>query len=128
MAVVIRLTRQGRRNLAYYRVVVTDHEMKRDGRNLEVVGTLNTLTDPPTFSLKEERIRYWVGTGAKPSDTVSQLINKQIPGWLEELEKTRREKIRAKRAKRKAKAKSSGKPKKEAAPKKAAKKAAKKTA
>jgi len=105
MAVVIRMARHGRKKQPYYRVVVADKEKPRDGRHLEQVGRVNPLTDPRTVDLKEERIKYWVGVGAKPSDTVSQIIEKQYPGYLSEIEKTRQEKIRSKRAKRKARAK-----------------------
>jgi small subunit ribosomal protein S16 len=105
MAVKIRLARHGRHKLPYYRVVVADSEMRRDGRYLELVGSLNPLTQPSTISLKEDRIKYWVGVGAIPTDTVAQMIEKKIPGYLKDIEKSRSEKIRSARAKRKARAK-----------------------
>ncbi len=121
MAVTIRLSRHGRKNVPFYRIVATDKAMKRDGRYLELVGTLDPISEPPKVSLKEDRIRYWVGVGANPSDTVSQLIEKQIPGFLSDITKKRNEKIKKTRAKRKATIKASGK---SAAPKKAATKKA----
>lgn len=102
--VVIRLARGGKHKSPFYRVVVADHEMKRDGRFLEIVGTYNTMTNPAALSLKEERVKHWLGVGAKPSDTVTTLINRTIPGYLEEMEKKRRSTIQSKRAKRKARA------------------------
>ncbi len=75
MAVTIRLTKTGRKNFHYYRVVVADQRRKRDGRNIELVGrynprdkTLNGIT------LKTDRIAYWVGKGAKPTVRVAHLI------------------------------------------------------
>lgn len=124
MSVKIRLSRLGRNKLPFYRIIVCDEDSKRDGRNLEVVGSYNTLTDPSTVVLKEDRVRYWVGVGATPTPTVATLINSKIPGWLKEIEEKRTAKVRQSRAKRKARAKSSGKPK-AAKTAKSAKKAAK---
>ncbi|MFH1016746.1 MAG: 30S ribosomal protein S16 [Pseudomonadota bacterium] len=75
MAVTIRLTKTGRKNFHFYRVVVADQRRKRDGRNIEMVGrydprdkTLKGLT------LKSDRISYWVGKGARPTARVAHLI------------------------------------------------------
>ena len=78
--------------------------MPRNGRFLEQVGTIDTLVSTPVVKLNEERVKYWVGVGAQPSDTVSQIIEKQIPGYLSGLEEKRLAKIRSKRAARKARA------------------------
>jgi len=102
--------------------VAADKQSKRDGRFLELLGTLNPVTDPATVTLKEDRVKYWVGVGAQPSDTVAQIIEGRIPGFLGDLESKRRAKIKAARSKRKARAAKAG-TKKE--PKKAAKKAKK---
>jgi len=103
--VVIRLARHGKHKAPFYRIVVADHEMRRDGRHLEVVGTYNSMTNPAALTLKEERVKHWLSVGAKPSDTVGQLINRVIPGYVEEIEKAQRAKIVSRRAKRKARAK-----------------------
>lgn len=105
MSVTIRLARHGRKKLPFYRVVVADRTKPRDGRFLELVGTVNPLTEPATILLKEDRIKHWIGVGARPSDTVAQVIKKTIPGYLEEIEGGRLKKLRAARAKRKANAK-----------------------
>lgn len=102
MAVTIRLARHGRKKRPFYRVIVADRDMPRDGRFLELVGTLNPLTDPPTVNLKEDRVKYWLGVGAQPSDTASKVIDKLIPGYIKGIEDTRRERLRSRRAKRKA--------------------------
>ncbi len=98
--------------------------MKRDGRYLELLGTVNPRTDPITVTLKEDRVKYWIGVGAQTSDTMSQIIESKLPGFLGDIVSKRRAKIVAKRKARKAKTggkKAAAKPAKE---KKAAKKKA----
>ncbi len=77
MAVKIRLARHGAKKRPFYRVVVADGESPRDGRFIETVGTYNPLQDPVEVTLKEERIKYWLGQGALPSDTVRSLLKKE---------------------------------------------------
>lgn len=72
--VTLRLARFGAKKRPFYRVVATDSRAKRDGRFLEVLGTYDPLTDPPTVNLKGDRIKYWLSVGAQPSDTVRRLI------------------------------------------------------
>ena len=102
MAVTLRLARHGRKKRPFYRIVAADSQMKRDGRYLEQLGTLNPLTDPPTIELAQERVKHWIGVGAKTSDTMSKVIEKQMPGFLSTIEENRKAAIRSKRAKRKA--------------------------
>ena len=71
---MIRLARVGARKQPYYRIVVIEKERARDSRSLEVVGTYNPRTDPPSVELKRERVDYWVSKGAQVSDTVSRLL------------------------------------------------------
>jgi len=75
--------------------------MKRDGRYLEMVGILNAKTNPPTLVLKEDKIKKWIGFGAKPSRLVRDLIVKTYPGFIEAREKHQHEKILARRKARK---------------------------
>jgi small subunit ribosomal protein S16 len=77
MAVRIRLARHGATKKPYYRIVVTDSENKRDGRFLENVGTYDPKVDPAKVILKPERVRYWLGKGATPTDTVKSLLRKE---------------------------------------------------
>lgn len=77
MAVKIRLARHGATKRPHYRIVVTDSENKRDGRFLENVGTYDPKADPAKVTLKAERVQYWLGKGAKPTDTVKSLLKKQ---------------------------------------------------
>jgi len=72
--VKLRLQRHGSKKRPFYRVVAADSRCMRDGRFLEVVGTYNPIKDPAQVNLKLDRIDYWVGQGAQPSDTVASLI------------------------------------------------------
>lgn len=76
MAVKIRLTRQGGKKKPFYRIVVADSESPRDGSFLEVVGTYDPMANPSRAELKNERITFWLGQGATPSDTVKQILKK----------------------------------------------------
>jgi small subunit ribosomal protein S16 len=70
----IRLRKMGLKHQPYYRIVVADRESPRDGRFLEVVGTYNPRTEPSTILVEEERIYYWLGKGAQPSESVVRLF------------------------------------------------------
>jgi small subunit ribosomal protein S16 len=71
---MIRLARFGAKKKPFYRIVVIEKERARNGRNLEVVGHYNPLTDPAKVELKRERIDYWTKNGAQLSETVARLI------------------------------------------------------
>ena len=77
MSVRIRLTRQGTKKKPFYRIVAADIESPRDGRFLELLGTYNPMIEPAAVTLKEDRIKYWLGEGAKPSTTVQSLLKRQ---------------------------------------------------
>lgn len=74
MAVKIRLRRMGAKKKPFYRIVVADSHMPRDGRFVEEVGTYDPLQNPSKVVLKEERVSYWIEKGAQPSDTVKRLL------------------------------------------------------
>ena len=57
-----------------YRVIAIDSRRPRDGRALEILGFYDPLTDPATVHLNAERIRSWIGNGARPSETVTKLL------------------------------------------------------
>jgi len=77
MPVKMRLARHGAKKRPFYRIVVAESECPRDGRFLEIVGTYNPLPDPAEVTLKNERVEYWMGQGAIPTDTVRNLLKKQ---------------------------------------------------
>ncbi len=74
MAVKIRLKRMGAKKKPFYRVVVADSRSPRDGKFIEEIGTYNPLTEPSTLIVDPARAQYWIGTGAKPTDTVDRLF------------------------------------------------------
>jgi small subunit ribosomal protein S16 len=80
----IRLKRVGKKKQPSYRIVVADVRAPRDGAFVEHLGHYNPLTDPPTVVINEEKVRHWLSVGAKPSDTVSRILQKQ--GVLEKAE------------------------------------------
>jgi len=73
---MIRLARFGAKKKPSYRVVVIEKERARDSRAVEVVGYYNPVSKPATVKLDHERIAHWLKQGARPSDTVSRLIEK----------------------------------------------------
>lgn len=75
MAVKIRLARHGSKKRPYYRVVVADSRMPRDGRYIEEVGRYNPLTNPKTIDINLEKVDKWVGDGAQMSSTVLHLVD-----------------------------------------------------
>jgi small subunit ribosomal protein S16 len=77
MAVKIRLARHGAKKRPFYRIVVADSESPRDGRFLETVGTYNPLREPAEVTLEETRIKYWIGQGALPTNTVKNILKKE---------------------------------------------------
>jgi small subunit ribosomal protein S16 len=76
MAVKIRLTRQGGKKKPFYRIVVADSQSPRDGSFLEVVGTYDPMINPGKATLKNERVNFWLGQGAIPSETVKHILKK----------------------------------------------------
>ncbi len=78
MPVRIRMKKMGRRHRPFYRICAVDGRRPRDGRVLEELGTYDTSiadTDARTV-LKNDRVDYWLGVGAQPSDKVGVLIKK----------------------------------------------------
>ena len=72
--VKIRLTRKGAKKKPFYRVIVADSRVRRDGTFLEIIGTYNPMTDPSDINIDIERAKYWLGVGAQPSSTVTKLL------------------------------------------------------
>ncbi len=73
MAVKIRLARGGAKKRPYYRIVVADERMPRDGRYIEKVGTYNPMVAKDSderLRLDQERVKYWLGEGAQPTRRV----------------------------------------------------------
>ena len=79
MALSIRLSRGGRKKRPVYSIVVADKRMPRDGRYIEKLGKYNPLLqndNEKRVTLVEERIKYWLSQGAKPSERVAIFLGK----------------------------------------------------
>lgn len=77
MAIKIRLSRGGAKKRPFYRIVIADVRSPRDGRFIERVGTYNPMVPkdhPERLKLNEDRIRHWLGNGAKPTDRVARFL------------------------------------------------------
>lgn len=77
MATKIRLQRFGRKNYAFYPIVIADSRAPRDGRFIERIGSYNPNTNPATITLNFERALYWVNAGAQPTDTVRNILSRE---------------------------------------------------
>ena len=77
MATKIRLQRHGRKNYAFYPIVIADSRAPRDGKFIERIGSYNPNTNPATITLNFERALYWVTVGAQPTDTVRSILSNE---------------------------------------------------
>jgi len=79
MSVSLRLSRGGSKKRPYYKIVVANSRAPRDGKYLEQVGTYNPLLAKDSADrvrLVEDRVRYWLGVGAQPTDRVARMLDK----------------------------------------------------
>lgn len=75
MAVKIRLTRRGRTNRPFYRIVVMDESEKRDGKTIDTLGFYNPETKPVTIQVDQKKLVYWQSKGAKLTDGVKSILS-----------------------------------------------------
>ena len=85
MAVRIRMKKMGRKHRSYFRIVAIDSRQPRDGRVIEELGTYDPLVPDvdATTTLKPDRIKYWMGVGALPSERCATLFKKYMKKWEE---------------------------------------------
>ncbi len=84
MAMKIRLARGGSKKRPHYSIVAADSRMPRDGRFIEKLGTYNPLLPKDSedrVKMNMERIQYWLGHGAQPTDRISRML--EAAGVLE---------------------------------------------
>ena len=74
MAVKIRLKRMGKIRAPYYRIVVADSRTKRDGRAIVEIGIYHPTQEPSVIQVDTERVQYWLGVGAQPTEQVAALL------------------------------------------------------
>jgi small subunit ribosomal protein S16 len=72
----IRLRRVGKKHHPFYRVVVANQPVKRDGAFLETLGSYDPHADPPTVQINEEATRAWLGKGAQPSEAAEKILRR----------------------------------------------------
>ena len=77
MAVKLRLKRMGAKKRPFYRIVAADSRVKRDGKDIELVGTYNPIMEPAEIKINEQIALKWLNNGAIPTDTVRDLLSKQ---------------------------------------------------
>ena len=77
MSVTIRLTRAGGKKVPFYRIVAADHRSPRDGRFIEQLGVYDPLREPVEFRVDQDRLDHWLKNGARPSQTVGELLRRQ---------------------------------------------------
>ena len=78
MAVRIRLSRGGSKKRPFYKVVAADQRAPRDGRFIEKLGTFNPLLPKDhaeRFVINEERVKYWLGNGAQPTERMQKMLS-----------------------------------------------------
>lgn len=75
MAVKIRLARHGKKNFAFFHIVVADVRAPRDGRFIEQIGSYNPNTNPATIVLNSEKALAWLNVGAQPTPTVRRILS-----------------------------------------------------
>lgn len=75
MAVKIRLARHGKKNYAFYHIVVADSRAPRDGRFIDRLGSYNPNTNPATIDLDVEKSLKWITNGAQPTDTCKRILS-----------------------------------------------------
>lgn len=74
--VKIRLSRIGGKSKPFYRIVAADSRSPRSGRFIEVLGTYDPKKNPSKSEIKSDRVTYWLGKGARPTKTVSDILKK----------------------------------------------------
>jgi small subunit ribosomal protein S16 len=118
MSLKIRMSRGGAKKRPYYRIVVADSRMARDGRFIEKVGSYNPMLakdSPERVKLDQERIKHWLGVGAQPSERVARFL--AAVGMMEKPKiptQTKKDKPRAKTVERMKAAEEAAKAKAEA--------------
>ena len=75
--VKIRLQRAGKKKAPFYHIVIADSKSPRDGKIIEQIGTYNPMTEPSELVLDREKVAQWIKNGAKPTETVKRVIEKE---------------------------------------------------
>lgn len=74
MAVKIKLKRLGKIRAPHYRIIVADSRTRRDGRAIEEIGLYHPVQNPSRIEVNSERVQYWLGVGAQPTEPVAAIL------------------------------------------------------
>ncbi|MBW1598178.1 30S ribosomal protein S16 [Streptomyces sp. JJ38] len=74
MAVKIKLKRLGKIRSPHYRIIVADSRTRRDGRAIEEIGLYHPVQNPSRIEVDSERVQYWLGVGAQPTEPVMAIL------------------------------------------------------
>ncbi len=74
--VSIRLTRMGRKNKPFYRIVIVDKRKPRETKVIDYIGYYNPLTDPSEIKVDTDKAKYWLEKGAQPTAPVKAIFKK----------------------------------------------------
>lgn len=74
--VKLRLKRMGAKKVPFYRIVAADSRSRRDGRDIDTIGTYDPTKNPAIVNINEEKALEWLNNGAVPTDTVRTLLVK----------------------------------------------------
>ena len=84
VATKIKLMRLGKMRAPYYRIVVADARTKSDGRSIETLGKYHPKEDPSFIEVDSERVQYWLGVGAQPTEAVAAIL--RVTGDLQQFQ------------------------------------------
>ena len=76
MAVRIRLKRLGAKKAPFYRIVVADSRVARNGKTIAEIGYYDPTKEPAVLKVDAEEAKKWIQNGAQPSDTTKALLKK----------------------------------------------------
>ena len=74
MAVKIKLKRIGKMHQPHYRIVIADARTARGGRAIEEIGQYHPIENPSRIQVDSERVQYWLGVGAQPTEAVAAIL------------------------------------------------------
>ncbi len=77
MATRLRLQRYGKKDQAFYHIVVADGRAPRDGKYIDLVGTYNPNANPAKINIDFEKSIKWLQNGAQPTDTVKNILREE---------------------------------------------------
>jgi small subunit ribosomal protein S16 len=98
MAVKMRLTRMGDKKSPFYRIVIADSRVARDGMYIEKIGHYNPLTVPAETVIDTEKAKAWLAKGVQPTETVKSLLVKA--GVIEQSTKLSPSKTKTRKSKK----------------------------